>query len=135
MSTTAVSTAKLGWSLFILRLGVFIVMLVWTLDKFVSPGHTAAIFENFYGIGGLSATLAYVIGALQLILIIAFVVGYRKTISYGLVMVLHAISTFSSFPQYLDAFSNLLFFAAWPMLAACVALFVLRDYDHKLAVS
>lgn len=135
MSTTAVSTAKLGWSLFVLRLGVFIVMLMWALDKFVSPGHTAAIFENFYGIGGLSATLAYVIGALQLLLIIAFVVGYRKTISYGLVLVLHGISTFSSFPQYLDAFNNLLFFAAWPMLAACVALFVLRDYDHKLAVS
>ncbi|MGX5913970.1 hypothetical protein ACR0ST_04495 [Aliidiomarina sp. Khilg15.8] len=135
MSTTAVSTAKLGWSLFLLRLGVFVVMLMWTLDKFVSPGHTAAIFENFYGISGLSTTLAYVIGALQLILIIAFVVGYRKTISYGLVLVLHGISTFSSFPQYLDAFNNLLFFAAWPMLAACVALFMLREYDHKFAVS
>lgn len=135
MSTTAVSTAKLGWSLFLLRLGVFIVMLMWTLDKFVSPGHTAAIFENFYGISGLSATLATVIGVLQLVLIVAFVVGYHKTISYGLVTLLHGISTLSSFPQYLDAFSNLLFFAAWPMLAACIALFILRDHDHKLTVS
>lgn len=135
MSTTAVSTAKLGWSLFLLRISVFIVMLMWTLDKFVSPGHTAAVFENFYGISGLSATLAALLGALQLVLIIAFVLGYRKTLSYGLVLVLHGISTLSSFPQYLDAFNNLLFFAAWPMLAACGALFILRDHDHKLSIS
>jgi putative oxidoreductase len=45
--------------------------------------------------------------------------------------VLHGISTLSSYRQYLDPFDNLLFFAAWPMLAACVALFLLRDLDTK----
>lgn len=44
-------------------------------------------------------------------------------------LLLHAVSTFSSFPQYLDPFKNLLFFAAWPMLAACIALYLLRDLD------
>ena len=38
---------RLQWSLFALRLGVFIVMFIWTLDKFVNPGHSIAIFEKF----------------------------------------------------------------------------------------
>ncbi len=44
---------------------------------------------------------------------------------------MHAVSTLSSFRQYLAPFKgpNLLFFAAWPMLAACIALFLLRDLD------
>lgn len=52
-----------------------------------------------------------------------------KRLVYGLVLALHAVSTFSAFRQYLDPFSNLLFFAAWPMLAACFALYYLRDLD------
>jgi len=51
-------------------------------------------------------------------------------------LVLHAVSTLSSFKQYLAPFDgpNLLFFAAWPMLAACFALFILRDLDKKWSV-
>lgn len=36
--------------------------------------------------------------------------------------------------QYLDPFNNLLFFAAWPMLAACFAFYLLRELDTRLAV-
>lgn len=124
---------KLPWALLALRVGIFIVMFVWALDKFINPGHTAAVFEGFYGIGGLSATLAAILGALQVILCLAFLVGLWKTVTYGLILALHAASTFSSFPQYIDAFNNLLFFAAWPMLAACLALFLLREHDTKLS--
>lgn len=130
MTNAAQLQKKLAWSLLALRLGIFIVMFVWALDKFVNPGHTAAVFENFYGIGDLSATLAALLGGLQIALCVAFVVGLWKTITYGLIFVLHGISTLSSMPQYLDAFNNLLFFAAWPMWAACFALFYLRDYDR-----
>jgi putative oxidoreductase len=58
----------------------------------------------------------------------------EKRISYGGVLILHSISTLSSYRQYLDPFNNLLFFAAWPMLAACVALYLLRDVDTKWTV-
>ena len=40
--------------LFLLRAGVFIVMLMWTLDKFIHPGHAAGVFKKFYSIGGIS---------------------------------------------------------------------------------
>lgn len=104
-------------------------MLVWTLDKFVNTTHAARVFENFYGLEGLGPGAFAAIGVAELAIILAFVAGYRKRVSYGLVLLLHGTSTLSSYRQYLDPFSNLLFFAAWPMLAACFALYRLRDVD------
>ncbi|CAM3751083.1 MULTISPECIES: hypothetical protein [Pseudoalteromonas] len=125
---------RLQWSLFSLRLGVFVVMLMWTLDKFVNPGHSARIFEHFYGISGSTDIVAYILGALQLILVLGFMAGIKKRITYGLIFLMHGASTLSSYAQYLDGFNNLLFFAAWPMWAACFALYMLRDEDTKFTV-
>jgi|GEM_PF-2049313 len=61
--------------------------------------------------------------------------GISKKYSYGTVLVFHAISTLSSFKQYLSPYEagNLLFFTAWTMLAACIALFLLKDQDVRLS--
>ena len=119
-----------------MRLAVFLVILMWTIDKFVNPEHAAGVYENFYGLGGLGPAAFYLIGGLELVLLAAFVAGWRKTISYGLVLVIHAISTLSTWQQYLNPFEgpNLLFFAAIPMLAACWALFSLREYDTRWTI-
>lgn len=74
-------------------------------------------------------------GVAQLASTAAFVLGVAKHFSYGAVLVLHAISTFSSYAKYLDPFSSLLFFAAWPMLAGCVALYLLHDSDTLATLS
>jgi len=124
------TNARVQTSLFLLRLGVFIVMLMWTLDKLVNPDHAAAVFERFYFIGGLGSTIFLIIGLAELALILAFLLGVKKTFTYGAVLVLHGVSTLSSYQQYMG-FESLLFFAAWPMLAACFALFYLRDLDTK----
>lgn len=126
---------RLGASLLALRLGVFLVMFMWTLDKFVNPGHAAAIFENFYGVAGLGETILMVIAAAEMLLILAFVAGLYKRITYGAVFLLHGVSTLSSYAQYLSPWDNLLFFAAWPMLAACFALYLLRDQDTMLTAT
>lgn len=124
---------RLRISLLLLRIGVFIVMLMWTLDKFINPEHAARVFAGFYGIAD-AQSIMLVIGVAELIIVIAFVLGLFKRWSYGLVLILHAISTFASFPKYLDPWNSLLFFAAWPMLAACIALYLLRDDDTLLTV-
>ncbi|MFW5825009.1 MAG: hypothetical protein ACOCVV_08590 [Marinobacter sp.] len=116
-------------SLLLLRLGIFVVFLFWTLDKFVQPEYAARVFQTFYGLGGLGEAAFYGIGLAQMVLITGFVLGVMKTWTYGAVLVFHAVSTLSSFGKYLQPFDNLLFFAAWPMLAACIALFLLRNYD------
>ena len=120
--------------LLLLRIGVFIVMLMWTLDKFVRPGHAAGVYKKFYQLDLGSPTVFYVIGAVELVLLLLFVTGTAKRVSYAAVLVLHAVSTVSSYRQYMAPFDNLLFFAAWPMLAACIALYLLRDLDTLWAV-
>lgn len=131
------SSERLQWSLLFMRATVFLVLLIWTVDKFFNPEHGAKVFEHFYFIGGVSPQAIRIIGAVELVLIIGFAAGIAKTWTYGFVLVIHAVSTLSSFKNYLDPFTgpNLLFFAAWPMLAACVALFLLRDEDRLASVA
>jgi uncharacterized membrane protein YkgB len=126
---TALSRALLA-----LRLGVFIVMFMWTVDKFVNPDHAAGIFSNFYGLEGLGSAIVIVLGVIELVLILAFLAGLYKKWTYGAILLLHGASTLASWRFYLG-FDNLLFFAAWPMLAACYALFILRDYDTLMTVA
>ena len=125
---------SIGEVLLALRLSVLLVMLVWTLDKFVNPGHAAGVYANFYSIRGLGPGVMYAIGGVELLVLAGFAVGVRKRLTYGAVLVLHAVSTLSSYRHYLAPFQNLLFFAAWPMLAACFALYRLRDLDTAWTV-
>ncbi len=117
--------------LLLLRLSVFLVMFMWTIDKFVRPQHAISILEHFYFLKGAGAVVIYALAVAELLLLLAFLVGLARRLTYGLVFLLHALSTFSSYSQYIHAFEkvNLLFFAAWPMLAACFALYYLRDLD------
>ena len=126
---------KLEISLLTLRLGVFIVMLMWTIDKIVRVDHAKIVFEKFYLLTGFENAVMYLLAGAELLLILAFLAGVKKRLSYGLVFLLHGVSTISSFKQYLNPFEggNLLFFAAWPMLAACFTLYVLRDFDRMLS--
>lgn len=133
--TTMINANQVGgripFVLLLLRLSVFIVMLFWTLDKFFKPDHASQVFAAFYGIQGLGNAPIYLIGLIQLIIVLGFVAGIKKKWTYGAVLFMHAISVIVSFPRYLDPFTspNLLFFAGWPMLAACFGVFYLRDLD------
>ncbi len=128
---------KLQLSLLFLRLTIFLVMFMWTIDKFINPGHAAKVYESFYHIAGLQSVVMYGIGVIEIIILLLFLAGFQKRYSYGAVLIFHTVSTVSSFKQYLALFegADLLFFAAWPMLAACLTLFLLRDQDRMLSIS
>jgi len=130
------ASTRLPQALLALRITVFLVMFVWTINKFVDPGHASAVFANFYFLGGIGSPVFMVLGAVELVIILLFLAGIAKLWSYGLVLVLHAVSTLSSWQQYLNPYdgANILFFAAWPMLGACFALFWLRDHDTLLTL-
>ena len=125
------SDRRLAWVLLVLRASIFLVMLMWTLDKFIRPDHAAAVFEHFYALAGLSWWASYVLGGGELLLLLGFILGIWQRFTYGVVLALHAVSTVSSYYQYFHPYqgTNLLFFAAWPMLAACLTVYLLRQSD------
>jgi hypothetical protein len=120
---------RLPLALLTLRLGVFVVMFVWTLDKLFAPAHAAGVFAHFYAMSGLGSTVMYAIGGLELVIVVGFVLGIARRFTYGAVLAFHAVSTLASFPMYLNPAQGRLFYAAWPMLAACFTLYLLRDSD------
>ncbi|PMO35038.1 hypothetical protein BCT11_23290 [Vibrio sp. 10N.222.52.B12] len=119
---------QLGLGLLALRLSIALVFIMWALDKVLVPEHAMKVFSGFYGLD-ISSGFSVALGIAQLVFIGIFVAGLWKNLTYLAILVLHAGSTFSSFAKYLDPFNNLLFFAAWPMLAACFVLYLLRDHD------
>ncbi|MBU2711501.1 hypothetical protein KCG35_10555 [Zooshikella sp. WH53] len=127
---------KLQLSLVGLRFTVFLVMFMWTLDKFINPVHAAHVYKKFYFLPSFEPFLMYTLGAVEMLILFMFLLGLQKKYSYGAVLLFHTISTLSSLKQYLTPFDgvHLLFFAAWPMLAACLTLFLLQDEDIKLTV-
>lgn len=131
MQTVAVPKAALTWSLFLLRLGVSLVLGMWVLNKLVNPAGTSGMMQHFYGAPEIGPGVSYAMGAAQGFIVLAFLIGSRKRVATALVFLMHLGSTLSPIAKYLDPWTspNLLFFAAWPMLAAIAALYLLRDYD------
>jgi len=128
---------KLENALFILRVGVAIVFIMWTGDKFINPVHAQSIYSGFFFMPTLGKVIFLGIGVAEAILVILFLIGRLKNITYLVILVLHTISTLAPYNIYLNAYDsdfNLLFFAAFPMWAACLALYMLRDYDTKFNI-
>ena len=123
-------------SLFFLRASCFLVMLMWTLDKIINPVHASKVYEVFYSLSGFQDQVMRVLGFLEMAVIVLFLLGVKKRLTYGLVFVFHFVSTLSSYKQYLNPFEspNLLFFAAFPMLAALFMLYTQRDKDTFLTI-
>ena len=128
---------RLTLTLFIMRASVAAFFAVWAVEKLVKPESAVAIFDRFYGISGLPLSVAYAIGAVQLLLVLAFLVWARwRGITTGLLLAMHAVSTLSTWQQLAAPYEggNHLFWAAVPTLAALIALFLLRDEDRFLTV-
>jgi hypothetical protein len=75
------------------------------------------------------------LGVVQGLIVLAFLLGVARTWSYGAVLLMHAVTTAVSWSAYLEPLRNILFFSAWPMLAGLVALFLLRKEDRLGSVS
>jgi hypothetical protein len=125
------SIKNLPKGLLFTRISIVLFLLPWVLDKFTSPEHTAKVFAHFYKIGNVGVNASYAIGVLWALLLVAFAFGFKKRISYGLVMLFHGVATVTTIPAmipYIDGF-NMLFMAAIPTLAAMILLYILRDHD------
>lgn len=123
------------WALAVLRVSLGVFLLLWGVEKFVIPTTTVRIWDTFYGVG-LGASLVPLVGAVESVLALAIVVGLWRRVSYGLGLLVHAVSVLSSWRQLIDPWGlrsggspNHLFLAGVPVLAGFVALYLLRARD------
>jgi hypothetical protein len=135
MFMTSERERRLAICLLLLRLGVGLVLLVWAFDKILNPSHGSAVLEGFYGVSGAGEPLVRILGIVQGLIVAAFLIGFARKWTYGAVLLMHGATTLVSWSAYLEPLQNILFFAAWPMLAACITLFLLRDDDRIASVS
>jgi len=124
---------SVGLGLFMLRIGLAIMFLIWALDKLLNVEHAKAVFAGFYGQNAetMADTLPYALGAAQLLLVLAFASGAFKTVTYGALLLMHLATTVVSLKMHADPFGtpHILFWANWPILGGLVALFLMRKYD------
>jgi uncharacterized membrane protein YphA (DoxX/SURF4 family) len=123
------------WALAVLRVSLGVFLLLWGVEKFVIPEVTVQIWGGFYGVG-LAAALVPLVGALESALALAITVGLWRRATYGLGLLLHAVSVAATWRQLFDPWGlrsggapNHLFLAGVPVLAAFLALYLLRDRD------
>lgn len=120
-----------------LRIGMFLFMAVWALEKFVRPEAYQSIFGSFYGFDA-GHSLIYLIGAVQMAVLLLFVMGKFKTASYGLVMLMNVVTLLVSYRQILapwEGSTNHLFVASIVVATASIALFLSRADDVFLVVA
>jgi len=128
---------NIRYPLFFTRVTVFYFLLPWVLMRFVATDKAANIAGKYYFLGGMPEMLHLVIGIAWLVLLIAFVIGFQKKWSYGLVLFLHALGTVFTIPYLIIGTEQMkiLFFAAIPVVGAMWLLYCLRDKDTLLSVS
>ena len=123
-------------ALFATRLSIFYFLLPWQLKRFTDPEGIDKIASTHYHLPGWSGALATLTGVFWIVLLIAFVTGFKKTISYGLVFLLHTGAIILSMQAYVFGLKSfiLIFIAAIPAAAAMGLLWVLRKEDTLLSI-
>ncbi len=120
-------------SLFLIRISVAAFFLVWAIGKITVPGITQSIAESYYS-SSVTGPFSVAMGILQLLIVLAFLMGLFKTWTYGLLLGMHAVSVLVSLKALVNPYTapNFLFWAAIPTLAALLTLFLLRERDQLL---
>ena len=129
------ATHTLKLPLFLTRLSIFLFMLPWQLMRFTKPEVINNISNKYYkfSMPEIGSTIT---GVFMIALLVAFLVGFKKKISYLLVLVLHAVGTLTTIPYLIPGTENfnILFLAALPTIGAMLLLYCLRDEDTMLSV-
>lgn len=126
-------------ALLIIRITAAIFLGLWATLKFLRPEWFRNIVNHSYHfpIQQLTDSQIYFVGFLQIITVLAFVSGFMRTWTYGLMVLMSAagvLGSLGSFMVYYNYPKNLML-TSIPTLGALIALFLLRDMDNLFSWS
>lgn len=122
--------------LFLTRLSIVVFLLPWVLMRFVDGGKNAKAISQKYYLFEQPDILTTLIGVGWLLLLAAFLIGFKKKLTYFVVFLIHAIGTAFSLRFMIPGTENFVptFMAAIPTLMAMYLLWTLRNEDTLLSV-
>jgi len=122
--------------LFLTRLSIFYFLLPWQLMRFTNPEQITGIAKTHYKFT-MPESLPLITGVIMMAILLAFLLGVKKRISYALVFILHAIGTLMTLPKLIYGLESfyILFLAAIPTAFAMLLLYILRDEDTMLSLN
>lgn len=123
-------------ALLLLRLGLAWFLFVWAVNKIIEPGQYVRIWGYFHGID-IGANLPYFMGGAQIIVCVAAALGLWRTVTYGLLFIMHLVTVIVISHSLMAPFvvednypvnrNNAIALAA---LGGFAALWLLRHRDH-----
>jgi putative oxidoreductase len=110
-------------ALLILRFFLAVFLLQWSIEKLILPSAAASIARNFYGVT-LPEQASYALGIAELVVSLALLFGFYRTISYGLSLLIHTVTVIVSRRQLFDPYGlakvgSHLWIATWPTWWLC----------------
>ena len=127
---------RLEIGLFVMRLSLSIFFLALIIQKLVTTQATQEIFAGFYPFE-IPIAASYPLLFIAAFLIIAFLTGFYKTLSYGALLGMQLVSVASMSHLMFESNkpSYILFWGSIPLIGTLITLFLLRDNDNLLTVN
>lgn len=123
-------------TLFLLRLSIAYLMLIWGVDKVVNPEHAVAVSDGFYLGLFSSAALLQAFGVLQMAAGLAFAAGLGRRWLYPLMAAIAGATLLGVWRSVVDPWgwylegANALFYPSAVIFAAVLVLWAFRDEDR-----
>lgn len=125
-------------TLLFLRITLGLLMLVWGVDKLVHVQHGVKVAQTFY-LGMATAPLfLQVFGALQMLLGLAIVLGYKRHTAYPILLLITGVTMLAVWRSVVDPWgwylsgTKVLFFPSVIIFAAAFVLYAFQAEDNKV---
>ncbi len=122
---------RLAYGLLILRVTLALFLGLWASLKFFRPEWMVNVFRGSYGLEFITQDYSFAVGSVQMLIVVLFVIGYKQTVFYALMLAMHLVGTFGAIPGFLNFtnYPNNLLLTSIPTLGAFAVLFLLRHHD------
>ncbi len=126
-------------SLFLLRVSLGLLMLIWGVDKLVNVEHGLTVSEHFYLGAFSSPALLQTFGAVQIALGALVLLGVARRYAYPLLLAVTGATLLGVWKSVVDPWgwylegANVLFYPSLIIFAGSLVLWAFRDED-RLAV-